>query len=147
MNKNCVLVYLVGVVCSCSALANSNWLTIVGDPLDAATGTIEIDPASGSFYGERRTMLLRVSRSQERTSTDGIVFRSYIASVEFDCIQRNARFLAADFYQQSLWHGTPHKNMVYGPSQVRPVAFRFFEPNPLEKLVQAACPKVNGRNK
>lgn len=139
MNKSCILACLAGLFCSAGALANSNWLTIMGDPLDAGAGTIEIDPTSRAIQGDRRSLLIRVSRPQERTSTDGVSFRSYLASVEFDCIQRNARFLSVDFYQQSLWQGTPHKSMVYGSAQIRPLVFRFFEPNPLEKLLQAAC--------
>ena len=136
---------VAGLALSCSAFANSNWLTIVGNPLDPAAATIDIDPTGITPQGERRTMMLRVSRPQERVSTDGVAFRSYLATVEFDCVQRTARFLTVDFYQQSAWQGKPHKSMVYGPTQIRPLAFRFFEPNPLEKLVQAACPNAYGQ--
>ena len=131
------------LIWSCGASASSNWLTIMGNPLDPAVATIEIDPTQLSPQGERRTMMLRVSRPQQRISTDGVAFRSYLANVEFDCVQRNARFISVDFYELSGWQGKPHKSMAYGPAQIRPLAFRYFEPNPLEKLVQAACPNAN----
>ena len=122
--------------------ANRNWLTVVGDRLDPSVGTIEIDPSAISVAGDQRVMVLRVSRPQERVSADGVAFRSYLANVQFDCVQKDARFIPVDFFEQSLWQGKPHKSMAYGPTQIRPVAFRFFEPNPLEKLVRAAC--ING---
>ena len=130
---------LACLVCSCSAFANSNWLTMAGDPLDAGASTIEIDPTSASPLGDRPMRVLRISYPQEHTSSDGVAFRSYRAQVEFDCTYRNARFVSVDFYEQSIWRGQPHKSIAYGPAPVRPVIFRFFEPSLLEKLVQAAC--------
>ena len=140
MKNICVVVCLVW---SCSAGAYSNWLTLVGDPLDATIGIIEVDPTTKKVAGERSSILIRVSRPQERISTDGVPFRSYQASVEFDCTQRSARFLSVDFYEQPMWLGKPHKSLVYGPTQIRPLAFRFFEPNPLYKLMRAACRHVD----
>jgi hypothetical protein len=138
VNKIFAAVCLMWACCA-QANPNSNWLTVVGDRLDPAVGTIEIDPNAISVVGDQRTMLVRVSRPQERVSSDGVAFRSYLANVQFDCVQKNARFVSVDFFEQWLWQGKPHKSMAYGPTQIRPVLFRFFEPNPLEKLVRAAC--------
>ena len=128
---------------SCAASANPNWLTIVGDPLDPAVAIIQIDPNAAVVASDQRTMFVRVSRPQQRASTDGVSFRSYHANVLFDCSQKSARFVTVDFYEQALWQGMPHKSMSFGPTQLRPLVFRFFEPNPLEKLVRAACPNAN----
>ena len=127
----------------CAASANPNWLTIVGDPLNPAVAIIQIDLNAAIVASDQRTMFVRVSRPQERTSNDGVIFRSYHANVLFDCSQKSARFVSVDFYEQALWQGKPHKSMTYGPTQIRPLVFRFFEPNPLEKLVRAACPNAN----
>lgn len=121
-----------------SASADGPWLTIVGDPADPNADTIQINPIALSRTDARRVMQVRASRSHERTSTDGIRFRSYRAEVEFDCARLTARFLHSQFYAQPLWQ-VPGTEVHYPGDTPRPMEFRSFEPNPRDKVIRAAC--------
>lgn len=117
----------------------STWLTLRGEPDDAANDIVEVNPESIDGKAEMRTMQVRVSRAQQRTSRDGVVFRSYFSVVEFDCTKGTARFLSADFYRLPMWQGTVHQSLIYGRDQVRPMVFREMTPNPTERIIRAAC--------
>ncbi len=141
---------IIAVLCAglaCLAGAQTPWLTVVGDAADPAVDTIEVDPVAVAIDGPARTMRVRVSRAQERTSTDGIVFMSYRSVVLFDCDKRSARFLSADFFRAPLWRGEAHESIVYASNLVRPVVFRGIEPNPLQRIIRAACQSPSGDKK
>src|SRR6188474_2040038 len=123
--------------------AQAAWFTVLGDPKDPALNTIEVDPVPVSVQGELRTMKIRVSRSQPRTSWDGVPYRSYTSTVQFDCANKNARYLSLDFYQQPLWQGEPHKTSTYAEGVVRRMEFLDVTPNPTQRLVRAACRKTD----
>lgn len=127
--------------------AQTPWLTVVGDPADTSADTIEVDPVAVAVDGPMHTMRVRVSRPRERTSTDGIVFMSYRAVVLFDCNLRTARFLSADFFRLPLWTGSPHESIVYASNLIRPMVFREIEPNPLQRIIRAACQGPSGDRK
>ncbi|MGC3986365.1 MAG: hypothetical protein QM777_17500 [Pseudorhodoferax sp.] len=118
--------------------ASTPWLTVAGDPADPLADTIQINPLFVRKDGPRRVMEVRVSRSLERTSTDGIRFRSFHGLVAFDCEARVARFVSSQFYNAPLWRD-PGPRLDYPESRWRPVEFRGFEPNPRARVVQAAC--------
>ncbi len=128
-------------------LAPVPWLTVVGDAADASLDTIEVDPVAISTSGAERSMRIRVSRTRERTSTDGVVFTSYRAVVLFDCGKRSARFLSADFFRAPLWQGEAHESIVYASNLPRPMVFRGIEPNPLQRIIRAACQIPGGDKK
>ena len=130
----CVLAATLGATAHAST-----WLTMRGEPDDAANDVVQVDVESIDGKAEMRTMLVRVSRAQQRTSRDGVVFRSYLSVVEFDCAKSSARFLSADFYSLPLWRGAAHQSLVYGRDQVRPMVFRDMTPNPSERIIRAAC--------
>lgn len=118
--------------------APTPWLTVAGDPVDPRADTIQMNPLFIMKDGPRRIMEVRVSRSQPRTSTDGIRFRSFHGLIEFDCDARVARFVSSQFFHAPLWRD-PGKKLDFPESAWRPVEFRGFEPNPRDKVVQAAC--------
>lgn len=137
MTKTILLWSLLG---SASALhAQSAWFTVLGDPQEPGINTIEVDPVPVSVEGEMRVMKVRVSRSAERTSWDGVPYRSYTSTVQFDCADKSARYLSLDFYKEPLWKGKPHKTSTYPEGKVRQMAFRDVTPNPTERLIRAAC--------
>lgn len=74
-----------------------------------------------------------------RTSSDGIPFRSYSATVLVDCSAKSARFVNATFYMMPLWEGKPHTTLTYSAAEVRPMLFRSIEPNPAARIIRAAC--------
>ncbi|CAN7600160.1 hypothetical protein LJR039_004400 [Pseudorhodoferax sp. LjRoot39] len=121
-----------------SAWADVPWFTIVGDRNDPNADTIEMNPIAVSRQGRSVVMEIRVSRSIVRTSRDGVQFRSFRGEVGFDCAQSTARFLRSQFYAEPLWR-TPVQELRYPPDQVRPMEFRLFDPNPLDKVIKAAC--------
>ena len=84
-------------------------------------------------------MKVRVSRSAQRVSRDGVAFRSFEAEVVFDCARDGARFISADFYSLPPWQGESHKSLVYPNGSVRPMDFRGIEPNPRSRIIRAAC--------
>lgn len=123
-----------------SASGQAGWLTFVGNPGDARGDLLEVDSQSRKASAKGSTLDIRVSRVSLRTSTEGVPFRSYTATVLVDCAEKTARFLTASFYMMPLWEGKPHKTLIYSPSEVRPLLFRFFEPNPLPRIFKATCP-------
>ncbi|MES2412292.1 MAG: surface-adhesin E family protein [Pseudomonadota bacterium] len=134
---------LSGLVCfalagNCLAQAG-DWLTVMGDRTDPAVNTIEVNPTPVSTTGEHRVMKVRVSRSVQRTNWDGIAFRSYLATVDFDCTSKTAQFQQISYFAQPLWAGDPHITTSYTKADPRPMRFRGVEPNPVERIIRAAC--------
>lgn len=122
-----------------AAHAQASWLTFVGYPGDAQNDVLEADSQSRSITPNGPTLNIRVSRAMLHTSTEGIPFRSYTATVRVDCAAKTARFETASFYMMPLWEGKPHRALVYAPTEVRPLLFRYFDPNPLHSIVAASC--------
>ena len=133
----------LSLLCSCSVGAQSSWFTMSGEPGDPLSDIVQVDPQSRTFTAGSATLDLRVSRAALRSSSDGIPFRSYTATVLVDCTVKTARFVMAAFYMMSLWEGRPHKLLTYFPSEVRPMLFSSIEPNPTAKIIRAACPSVS----
>ena len=128
------------LLCFClAANAQATWFTIVGNPGDSQSDLVEVDPQSRSFNAGNSTLSIRVSRPALRTSSDGVPFRSYAATVLVDCATKSARFVTANFYMMALWEGQPHASMAYSASEVRPMLFRSIEPNPAARIIRAAC--------
>ena len=131
---------LAGVLAGAMGVAQaSTWLTMRGDPDDAANDIVQVNPESIEGKNELRTMQVRVSRALQRTSRDGVVFRSYSSLVEFDCAKATARFVSADFYRLPMWRGAVHQTLHYGRDHVRPMVFREMTPNPTDRIIRAAC--------
>lgn len=130
----------LGMLASASAVqAQSAWFTVLGDPQEPGVNTIEVDPVPVSVQGEVRTMKIRVSRSLARTSWDGVPYRSYTSTVQFDCAHKSARYLSLDFYREPLWKGESHQTSTYPEGTVRRMEFRDVTPNPTQRLIRAAC--------
>ena len=123
---------------SVAKIDDRSWLTITGSTADPDVNTIQIDPTPVDTRGQLRWMTLRLNRPKQRTSTDGIVFRSFVSVIEFDCEKRTARFTKTQFYNGPLWT-SPGRTMDYPASMVRPMVFREIEPNPSERVIKAAC--------
>ena len=119
--------------------AQTVWFNIVGDRDDAAVNTVEVDPTPVSISAGTRTLRLRVSRSADRVSWEGVPYRSYVSEVVFDCARNTARYLWIDFYSQPAWQGEPHKRSIYSQSEPRPMRFLDVEPNPSQRIIRAAC--------
>ena len=124
-----------------SAIAqnSSDWLTMVGMPGDASHITIEVQPTSHVVIANRASLNVRVNRSNFNTSSEGIPFRSYTATILIDCLEKTARFTSVAFYMMPIWEGKRHKIVSWSEAEVRPVLFRNFVPNPREKIIRAAC--------
>ena len=132
----CVLSLLVSAACIAQT---GDWLTVMGNKTDPAADTIEVNPIPLSTTENHRVMKIRVSRSLQRTNWDGIPFRSYQATVEFDCENKVGNFQQITYYRQPLWAGEPHATTSYTRNDARPMRFRGVVPNPVERIVRAAC--------
>lgn len=124
---------------ACSLHAQTNWFNVMGDPQDPAVNTVEVDPTPVAVNGELKTMKIRVSRSAQRTSWDGVPYRSYTSTVLFDCASKTARYLSLDFYMEPAWKGASHQTSTYPPDVKRAMEFRDVTPNPTQRLIRAAC--------
>lgn len=131
------------IFCCTFASAQINWLTVLGDRGDPAVNTIEVDPAPISVSESLRTMRVRVSRSLDRISWDGVPYRSYVAEVVFDCANRTARYSSLRFYRQPLWAGESHNTSVYTKANPRAMLFVDVDPNPTARIIRAACQTGN----
>ena len=135
-----VALWLTCVLAGATGTAQaSTWLTMRGEPDDDANDIVEVNPESMEGKSELRTMQVRVNRAHQRTSRDGVVFRSFLSVVEFDCAKNTARFVSADFYHLPMWRGAVHHTKVYSRDQMRPMVFREMTPNPTERIIRAAC--------
>ena len=126
-------------IASMPSLAASSWLTLVGDPTNPAADYIEFDPASLARENGVPVISIRVSRVLPRTSREGIVFRSFESAVAVDCKQASARFLHASFYAEPDFRGQPFRTVTFGPTDIRPMAFREIQGAPTQRIVRAAC--------
>ncbi|MES2398540.1 MAG: surface-adhesin E family protein [Pseudomonadota bacterium] len=136
--KRFVAVLSLVVSGACMAQADE-WLTIMGNKTDPAVDTIQVNPIPVSMTEDHRVMKIRVSRSMQRTNWDGIPFRSYQATVDFDCENKVGNFQQISYYRQPLWTGESHITTTYGKADPRLMQFRGVVPNPVERIVRAAC--------
>ena len=118
--------------------AGAAWFTVAGNPDDPAADTVQVDPVAVMLAGERRTMNLRVSRSQDRANWEGVPYRSYEARVAFECRAKKAEYRFARFYMAPLWQGEAHKTTDYS-NNPRPMRFLDMAPNPTDRIIRAAC--------
>ncbi len=121
-----------------SVAAQTAWFTVAGNPADPSVDSVQVDPVAIMVAGERRTMNLRVSRSQDRANWEGVPYRSYEARVAFDCRAKKAEYRFARFYMAPLWQGEAHKMTDYS-NNPRPMRFLDMVPNPTERIIRAAC--------
>lgn len=128
---------LTALLASTSRAAQSDWFTVAGDPLDAGSNTVQVDPVARER--EPRKMRVRVNRAMPRTSWDGVPYRSYEANVLFDCQRRSARYLSIRYHLQANWAGAPERIVDYGTGPERPMVFKDMQPNPTARIVAAAC--------
>ena len=130
---------LVLVLAGPAAHGQTEWLTVMGDPANLLTDTIQVDPNPLSVAGDHRTMRVRVSRAAQHVNWDGVPYRSYDASVMFDCASHTARYLEIRFYLQPGWQGDIHKTVSYATGVPRWILIRELEPNPYRRIIHAAC--------
>jgi hypothetical protein len=134
-----IFLILAAALVHAAGHAQPIWLTVTGDAEDPAVNTIEVDPVPVSVAQEMRTMRLRVSRSTPRTSWDGTPYRSYYATVRFDCERSIARYMAISFHAEPGWKGEPVTTTDYSTDTLRLMEFRDVWPNPHQRLMRAAC--------
>ena len=76
------------------AAAESEWLTMVGNasqPSEAFKDVVQVNPSSINDTSGLRVMQIRASRAETRLRWDGVPYRSFEATVEFDCEKKTAR--------------------------------------------------------
>lgn len=128
----------VACIITGAAMAQVNWLTTAGIAGDATSDYVQLDPTRLAKESGLVTIPLRVSRSHERTSQDGIKFRSFVGVAGVDCKEMTARFLRASFYTKPNFEGSSFITKEYG-STIRPVMFREIPGDHATQTVRAAC--------
>jgi len=124
----------------CGALtAQAGWFTVAGIAGDDRGDYVQVDPVTLRFDGALRWLDVRVSRAAERTSTEGVRFRSFQGVAEVDCSASTARYVSATFHAEPHFAGAPIARFDYPRDRVRPMAFRQIEGNVSARVVRAAC--------
>jgi hypothetical protein len=133
------MAWMLALFAAASAHGEAQWFTIEGEVRQPGADVFEVDTRSLSRDGDQRSMALRVSRGASRTSWDGVPYRSYTSEVVFDCALQTARYKWLAFYLLPLWEGPVHKTSHYTADEVRPMLFVGSEPNPAQRIINAAC--------
>jgi hypothetical protein len=121
------------------ASARAEWLTLTGSPGDAANSYVQVDPTSVEVDGSRRAVTLRMSLAQDRTSKDGIQFRSFQARASVDCEARTARYASTTYFGQPNFVGEPVAVRHYEEDDIRPMTLAGAPPELAAKTINAAC--------
>lgn len=121
-----------------NAQARADWFTVTGNPGDPSVDTVQVDPVALSSEGVTKTMNVRVSRAVPRVNWDKLPYRSYESQVVFDCQARRASYAQVRYFMEPLWRGEPSAVGDY-TANPRPMLFRDMEPNPVSRIVRAAC--------
>lgn len=137
-----VLVALVALIASAGARAE--WLTLTGSPGDAASSYVQVDPTTVQVDGSHRIVNLRLSLAQERTTKDGLRFRSFNARVNVDCEARNARYVSATYFGHPDFVGEPIAVRVFEADDVRPMTLSGAPRDLAGRTINAAC-SVSGK--
>jgi hypothetical protein len=131
---------LIGLSLLGGALAaQAGWFTVAGVAGDDRGDYVQVDPVSLRSDGARRWLDVRVSRAAERTSTEGVRFRSFEGVAEVDCSASTARYVSATFYAEPHFAGTPIARLDYASDRVRPMAFRQIPGDFSARVIRAAC--------
>ena len=119
--------------------SSGEWLTVTGDESRAQQDTVQVDPVAVAIEPRSRTMSIRVNRAELRRTAEGLAYRSFSARVRVRCDAREGEYLDARVYEQPLWAG-PYRDVQYSDGKRPPLRLLDIEPNPLERIVRAACP-------
>ena len=130
---------LLCLVLLASASARAEWLTLAGSPGDAASNYVQVDPTRIEIDGSRRGVTLRMNLAQDRTSKDGIQFRSFEARANVDCEARTARYASASYFGQPNFVGEPVAVRHFEEDDIRPMTLPGAPPELAAKTVNAAC--------
>ena len=120
-----------------AAWTGSEWFTISGDPARPELDTVQVNPAALERSEGARTLHIRVNRARLRTNWDGVPYRSYTAQVRIRCDERRGEYLSVRLYTQPLWTGEAQEASYAEPRP--PMLFRDAQPNPVERIIRAAC--------
>lgn len=119
--------------------ASADWFTVIGDPTQVDTETVQVNPIALSRTPSVRIMDVRVNRATARTSWEGVPYRSYEAQVRFLCDEGRADYRRIVFYAAPLWQGPSHHRNDYDEASAPPMLFKDMTPNPTQRIVRAAC--------
>lgn len=136
------LVALIALLASAGVRAE--WLTLTGSPGDAASSYVQVDPTTVQVNGSHRIVNLRLSLAQERTTKDGLRFRSFNARVNVDCEARNARYVSATYFGHPDFVGEPIAVRVFEADDVRPMMLAGAPRDLAGRTINAAC-SVSGK--
>lgn len=117
----------------------AEWFTVAGVAGDDHADYVQVDPATLRSDGDRRWLDVRVSRATERTSTEGVRFRSFEGVAEVDCRVSSARYVSATFHAEPHFAGKPIARLDFPPDRVRPMAFRQISGDFSARVIRAAC--------
>jgi hypothetical protein len=119
-----------------------SWFTVLGDIGDTSVDTVQVAPDTVAAFADLRAMTIRTSRGRLRTGFDGASYRSYVAQVHVDCDSRIARFKQLDLFAAPMWTGA-RREFRYADAEMPRMVFKDMQPNPVERIVQAACTVQN----
>jgi hypothetical protein len=132
-------ILIFGLLLHGSMPVQAEWFTVAGVAGDDHADYVQVDPATLRSDGDRRWLDVRVSRAAERTSTEGVRFRSFEGVAEVDCRASSARYVSATFHAKPHFAGRPIARLDFPPDRVRPMAFRQISGDFSTRVIRAAC--------
>lgn len=132
------VVLAAALISATAGAQSSTWLTVVGDPGNASTDTVEVDATSAVAFESMRLVKLRVNRGTARNAFDGKPFRSYYSTAMVDCKENKAWHRSISLFSGPLWQGQMRIH-DYVESDGRNLAFADMADNPRDRLIRAAC--------
>lgn len=126
------------VLFACAGV-RAEWLTLNGSPGDAGNTYVQVDPTSVEVNGSRRNVTVRMNLAEDRTSKDGVRFRSVLARASVDCEARSARYLSATYFGHPNFVGEPVAVKHFEEDDVRPMTLAGAPGELVGRTVNAAC--------
>lgn len=100
--------------------------------------TVQVAPETIAVFEDLRTMQIRVSRATSRNAYDGGKYQSYQATAEIHCDTKAAKWKRHEYFTVPLWTGASRRFEHPGPN-LPAMSFASMSPNPVQRIVQAAC--------
>jgi hypothetical protein len=130
-------IQLVAMVVLASFAAHAQtWFTVMGNPIDRAVDSVELNLEGVQPRGAVKHMEMRVTLAQVRVLPTGEAVGSYVSIIEIGCTEDSIVHVQQTRFPTRRWDGVP---TVERFESERPMAFRGLDPNPKTRILKAAC--------
>lgn len=116
----------------------AEWLTLTGEPGNAASDYFQFNPDSLKSRGSFFQIEVRANRAMSQKEA-GRSYRSFEGVAEVDCAQKTARYTYLQYFDAPNFAGNPSAVLRYGKAQIVPVRCWMTIDGRPAILIKAAC--------